>query len=155
MRELAHPDWVRRLNYLGDAVGDPRHVAGLEPDELLATARATAGFTDLGEDDWPGWTETFERQVSAINAEANLHLLGRVLTRSEILRVVQTWLRLQDAWQATPGATRRKKGGPEITSGPPKPTTDNQQPATGNQQPATSNQQPTSFLVLQHSDWAD
>jgi len=120
VRELVHPDWVRRLNYLGDAVGDPRHVAGLEPSELLAVARATTGLSDLGEDDWPGWSETFERQVSAIDAEADLHLLGRVLTRSEILRVLQTWLRLQHAWQTTPAIVGEAIDAPLFVVGPPR-----------------------------------
>ena len=39
-KELVHPDWVRRFNLFGDIVGDPRLLAGLDPDELLATARA-------------------------------------------------------------------------------------------------------------------
>jgi hypothetical protein len=120
VKELEHPDWVRRLNYLGDAVGDPRHVAGLEPAELLELARTTTGLADLGEDDWPGWTETFERQVSAINDEANLHLLGRLLTRSEILRVLQTWLRLQHAWQATPAIAAGAVDAPLFVVGPPR-----------------------------------
>ena len=60
---LVHPDWVRRLNLFGDVVGDPRLLAGLDPAELLATARASTGLDDLGEDDWPGWTETYRRMV--------------------------------------------------------------------------------------------
>ena len=119
VRELEHPDWVRRLNYFGDAVGDPRHVAGLDPDELVATARASTGLDDLGEDEWPGWTETFQRQVSAIDAEANLHLLGRVLTRSEVLRVLQTWLRLQEAWR-TSTITAIAVDAPLFVVGPPR-----------------------------------
>ena len=49
VKELEHPDWVRRLNLFGDAVGDPRTVVGLDADELLALARATTGLDDLGE----------------------------------------------------------------------------------------------------------
>ncbi|HTZ08735.1 MAG TPA: sulfotransferase [Acidimicrobiales bacterium] len=120
MRELLHPDWVRRLNYLGSAVGDPRHVVGLDADELLAVARATTGLDDVGEDDWPGWTETFERQVRAIDAEASLHLLGRVLTRGEVLRVLQTWLRLQAAWSTTPAVADEPVTAPVFVVGPPR-----------------------------------
>ena len=60
---LVHPDWVRRLNLFGDVVGDPRLLVSLDPDELLASARASTGLDDLGEADWPGWTETYRRMV--------------------------------------------------------------------------------------------
>ncbi|MCU1467313.1 MAG: hypothetical protein JWM72_3241, partial [Actinomycetia bacterium] len=56
---LEHPDWVRRFNLFGDIVGDPRRLAGLDPDELLATARTSTGLDDLGEAQWPGWTDTY------------------------------------------------------------------------------------------------
>ena len=94
MKSLAHPDWVRRLNLFGDAIGDPRVIVSLDPDELLALARATTGLDDLGEADWPGWDETYGRLLASVDAESQLHLLGRVLTRAEVLRVLQTWLRL-------------------------------------------------------------
>ena len=86
-----HPDWVRRLNLFGDVVGDPRLLAGLDPAELLATARASTGLDDLGEDDWPGWTETYRRMVTAIDHESQLHALGRVVTRAEILSLTDTF----------------------------------------------------------------
>src|SRR5439155_26830886 len=115
-----HPDWVRRINYFGDSVGDPHTIAGLDPAELLTLARATTGLEDVGENEWAGWTETFERQVSAIDAESNLHLLGRVLTRSEVLRVLQTWLRLREAWRTTPAIAAQPIDAPLFVVGPPR-----------------------------------
>lgn len=120
MRKLEHPDWVRRLNYLGEAVGDPRHVVALEPGELLDVARSTTGLSDLGEDDWPGWTETFARQIESIDTESNLHLLGRVLTRSEVLRVLETWLRLQRAWATDRAIASEEIAAPIFVVGPPR-----------------------------------
>lgn len=120
MKSLSHPDWVRRLNYFGDAVGAPRDIVGLDPDELLGIARRTTGLDDLGEDEWPGWTETYERQLASIDAESQLHLLGRVLTRSEVIRVLQTWLRLQDAWRRTPAITKIAIDEPLFVVGPPR-----------------------------------
>lgn len=118
--ELEHPDWVRRLNLFGEAVGDPRHVVGLDAAELLALARATTGVEDVGEAEWPGWTETYQRLLSSIDAESRLHMLGRVLTRSEVLRVLQTWLRLQEAWRATPALTAQPVDAPLFVVGPPR-----------------------------------
>jgi hypothetical protein len=120
MRTLEHPDWVRRLNYFGDAVGDPRRIIGLDPGELLEVARSATGLDDLGEQEWPGWTETYERQVSSIDAESELHLLGRVLTRSEVLRVLETWLRLQDSWQNNTAIASIAIDQPVFVVGPPR-----------------------------------
>ena len=117
---LAHPDWVRRLNLLGDVVGDPRLLASLDADELLATARASTGLDDLGEGDWPGWTETYRRMVTAIDAEARLHALGRVVTRAEVLKVLQTWMRLQSEWSARPAIRAEPIDAPLFVVGPPR-----------------------------------
>jgi len=46
--------------------------------------------------------------------------LGRVLTRSEILRVLQTRLRLQRAWQTTPAITAQTIDAPLFVVGPPR-----------------------------------
>ena len=120
MKDLVHPEWVRRLNLFGDAVGDPRAVVSLDPTELLALARTTTGLDDLGDDAWPGWTETYERQLASIDAESQLHLLGRVITRAEVLRVLGTWLRLQAAWRATPAIAARAIDAPLFVVGPPR-----------------------------------
>ncbi len=120
MKELEHPDWVRRLNLFGDAVGDSRRLVGLDPAELLGLARETTGLDDVGESGWPGWLETYERHVAAIDADSHLHLLGRVLTRSEVLRVLQTWLRLQEAWTASSAITALSVDEPLFVVGPPR-----------------------------------
>ncbi len=120
MRALEHPDWVRRLDYFGDAVGDPSAIVGLKAADLIGVARSATGLHDLGEEEWPGWTETFERQLASIDEESNLHLLGRVLTRSEVLRVLQTWLRLNDLWRRTPGVASIGVEEPVFIVGPPR-----------------------------------
>ena len=58
-----HPDWVRRLNGFGEAVGDPALLVGLDADELLATARASTGLDDVGAADWPGWEDAYRAFV--------------------------------------------------------------------------------------------
>ena len=117
---MTHPDLVRRLNLFGEAVGDPRLLVGLDPDELLATARASTGLTDLGEADWPGWEESFRGFITAAGTESQLHLLGRVLTRAEVLRMLQTWLRLQEHWRASPAVLAEPVAAPLFVVGPPR-----------------------------------
>ncbi|MFZ0668430.1 MAG: sulfotransferase [Acidimicrobiales bacterium] len=123
MRTLEHPDWVRRLNYFGEAVGDPRNVVSLDHQELLDVARTSTGLQDVGEAEWPGWTETYERQLSSIDPESQLHLLGRVITRCEVLRVLRTWLRLQNLWQNDHALTERSVESPIFVVGPPRTST--------------------------------
>jgi Sulfotransferase family len=120
VRALEHPDWFRRLDYFGESLGDPHLVVGLDADELLETARSTTGLRDLGEEEWPGWAETYERQLASIDSESDLHLLGRVLTRSEVLRVLQTWLRLNALWQSTPAVASIGIDEPVFVVGPPR-----------------------------------
>jgi hypothetical protein len=97
MKELIHPDWVRRMNLFGDNAGDPARVVGLDAEEMLATARAATGLDDVGAAEWPGWEDTYRRLLDSIDRESQLHVVGRVMTRGEVLRVLQTWLRLQAA----------------------------------------------------------
>ena len=117
---LDHPDWVRRLNLFGDAVGDPRFLVSLDPDELLELARASTGLVDLGEADWPGWESTFRAFISSVDRESQLHLLGRVITRGEVTRMLQTWLRLQAHWSATPEVPAEPIDAPLFVVGPPR-----------------------------------
>ena len=115
-----HPDWVRRMNLFGDTTGDPANMVGLDADELLATARAATALDDLGAREWPGWEDTFRRLVASIADESQLHLVGRVMTRGEMLRIIETWLRLQAHWQATPAVASEPIAAPLFVVGPPR-----------------------------------
>ena len=58
--------------------------------------------------------------LASIDQESRLHLLGRVLTRAEVLRVLQTWLRLQDAWRTTSAIASTPIDAPLFVVGPPR-----------------------------------
>jgi len=117
LKKLEHPQWVRRLNLFGPSVGDPRHVVSLDGGELIALARRTTGLDDFGD---PGWENGYRALVSALEDEAKLHLLGRLLTRAELLRVLQTKLRLQHAWSEQPAILREPITAPIFVLGPPR-----------------------------------
>ncbi len=119
-KRLEHIDWVRRLNLFGDIVGGAERLVDLDGGALLTLAQATTGLDDVGEQAWPGWTETYERMARSLDEEARLHLLGRVTTRAEILRVLQTWLQLQACWAAEPSITTRTVDAPLFVVGPPR-----------------------------------
>ena len=120
MKELTHPDWVRRMNLFGDTTGDPARMVSLDADEMLTVARTSTGLDDLGAADWPGWEETYRRLLDSIDRESRLHLVGRVMTRGEVLRMLQTWLRLQAAWTATPSIRHEPVDAPLFVVGPPR-----------------------------------
>ena len=93
------PDWLRRLNDFGPATAAPRSIVPLDPSELLASARETTGLQEIGD---LNWIETFERRIRSIDEESNANLLGRFLARAETIRVLQTKLRLHEAWAREP-----------------------------------------------------
>jgi hypothetical protein len=113
-------NWARRLNLFGEIVGDPAALVDLDPDALLTLARDSTGLDDLGEAEWPGWETTYRSFLTAADAEARLDLVGRVLTRAESLKVLQTWLRLQAHWQATPAVLAEPIDAPLFVVGPPR-----------------------------------
>ncbi len=93
------PDWLRRLNLFGPATGDARYVVPLDPADMLATARSSTGLEEIG---GPDFLETYERRIRAIDEEAHANLLGRLLCRAETIRMLQTRLRLHEAWSNDP-----------------------------------------------------
>jgi hypothetical protein len=117
LKKLQHLPWVRRLNLFGPSVGDPRHIVPLDADELVALARKVTGFDDFGD---PGWEPAYRALMTSLDGEARLHLLGRVLTRAELLRVLQTKLRLQRAWTERPAILREPIAAPIFVCGPPR-----------------------------------
>jgi hypothetical protein len=58
--------------------------------------------------------------LHAIDEEARLHTLGRVVTRAEVLRILQTWLRLQREWAEQPAILAEPVDAPLFVVGPPR-----------------------------------
>jgi hypothetical protein len=83
------PDWVRRVNAMGPATGGPGRLVPLEAGELIDHARASTGIADagdLGDGDWEGRLRAL---VDAVNG-SELHVVGRLMTREEMLRCLQS-----------------------------------------------------------------
>lgn len=93
----ARKDWVAHLNALGANLADGgRSLVPLDPDRMLADARQATGLDDFG-DDW--FQEPYRALVKALEQEAELTLLGRLLIRSDIARTLESRLRVED-WLA-------------------------------------------------------
>jgi hypothetical protein len=100
----ARPEWVTRLLAHGDAAGGAHHLVGLDPDELVATAVASAGHDDFGP---PTWRPHYDVLLDAIARESEMHLAGRILTRAEVLRSLRTRLDLAAQWSRRPDVLER------------------------------------------------
>ncbi len=99
MNTLARPAWVEDLNTIGGNLGGAAHVVALDAASLLEAATTQTGLDDFGDE---SWREPFGVLTEAIEAEANLNLVGRILTRSELLRALQNRLRIVDTWKRHP-----------------------------------------------------
>ena len=109
------PDWVRRLIASGPACGDPADVVPLDADDLIARASRSTGLDDFGE---PTWEEPFRRLVAALDGEAKMHVLGRLLSRHDLLRHLRTRLLVLDACRRNPAVGDEQVLAPVVVTGP-------------------------------------
>ncbi|MBN7795918.1 sulfotransferase family protein [Parahaliea mediterranea] len=93
-----HPDWLRRMNAEG-ACFDLPGVVPLDENSLLRCAREATGLADFGDD---VWREPFQVLLKALEAEAGLTLMGRLMARSDILLWLQNRLRIVDTFRRHP-----------------------------------------------------
>jgi hypothetical protein len=113
--DYTRPDWVRRLNAMGDAVADPRHLVRLDAEELLETATRSLALEDFGPDTWRA---PYGLLLQAIENETRLHTLGRLMTREEILRCLRTRLLLAKTRAEHPEIARERVDAPLVICGP-------------------------------------
>lgn len=94
----ARPEWVMRINEEG-AYLDVRSVVSLDPDNLIATARANTGLADFGAEPWE---EAFRRYTTSVDLEGDLHFMGRLMARSDLLMVLEARLKVEDLYRRHP-----------------------------------------------------
>lgn len=92
------PGWVAETNRLGTLI-DLKGVVPLDETSLLDQARRNTGLDDFGED---GWREHFRVLLRAIEDEARLNLIGRILTRSDFLAYLEARLHMAEAYKRHP-----------------------------------------------------
>ncbi len=74
-------------------------VVPLDEESLLSAARRATGLCDFGPDDW---REPFRVFIRSLEEEADLNLMGRIRTRSELLQLLEARLRIEDAYKRNP-----------------------------------------------------
>lgn len=92
------PEWLARMNAEG-AHFDLRHVVPLDERSLIDAAVAATGLDDFGADDW---RQPFSVLVRSLDDEAQLNLMGRLMTRSDLLLTLQARLRIEDTYKRHP-----------------------------------------------------
>ena len=101
----ARSPWVAHLNVHGSPLADGgRSLVPLDTDRMLEDARQATGLQDFG-DDW--FQEPYRVLVKALEEEARLTLLGRLLIRAEIARLLEGRLRVEDVLARHPEIAER------------------------------------------------
>lgn len=114
------PDWVRRINAMGDSVGGGENLVPLDAEELIETAmRSTGGLSDFGSFDGD-WHKRFVSLTEELQSTAGLHTLGRLMTRQELLRGLRTRLLLAQVWSENPAMADEEVVAPLVITGPPR-----------------------------------
>lgn len=92
------PEWLQQVIAEGRCL-DLRAVVPLDEASLLASAQQNTGLDDFGDDDW---IEPFRVFLQSLDAEADLHLMGRLYARAEILNLLEARLQIEDAFKRHP-----------------------------------------------------
>jgi hypothetical protein len=95
----ARPAWARKLNTIGRNLGGPERLVSLEEASLYEAATAATGLDDFGDD---GFRPVLTRLVRALTDEARLNTVGRLIARSEIVRLLQNRLRVEETFKRHP-----------------------------------------------------
>jgi hypothetical protein len=93
-----HPDWLAAINREGSYF-NLSAVVPLDESSLLDHARRSTRLDDFGGDDW---LEPFRVLIAALESEAQLTLMGRLMARNDIVLWLSTRLRVTDLLRRHP-----------------------------------------------------
>lgn len=117
-RHPFRPGPLRLVNRaLGKVAALPGRLAPLDEASLLAAAERRTGLTDFGD---ASFHEPLRRLLSSIEDEAQLHPLGRLITRTRIVSTLATRLRLERLCMREPSIRRERLTRPIVIVGLPR-----------------------------------
>jgi hypothetical protein len=93
------PFWFRGINQIWKGTYSLGTKIKLEKDDLIRSAKKITGLTDLGKD---FHDEPLDRLLRAVNEEANLHPVGRFITRERFTSLLSIRLRAEHFFQKHP-----------------------------------------------------
>ncbi len=107
--------WVDSINAIGRNLGEGgASIVSLDDAALVDAAAESTGLDDFG-DDW--WREPYSVLLRSLREEADLTLAGRLLARGEVQRLLQSRLRLVDAWNRDPSLAAGEIRAPIFVTG--------------------------------------
>jgi Sulfotransferase family len=107
------PEWVQCVNNEGQYL-DIASIVPLDEESLLNAAMATTGLSDFGDDQW---REPFRILLKSLNEDARLNLMGRLMTRSDLLNTLQARLQVEDVYKRYPEIAGQEINRPLIIVG--------------------------------------
>ena len=112
------PQWVEELNAFGRQLGAPAALVSLDEGSLLGAARDATGLDDFGDDGADGgWREGLAVFLLALEHEADLHLLGRIMARNDIVRALVNRLEVRDTLARHPEIRDERVDSPLLVVG--------------------------------------
>jgi len=107
---------VQALNQCGRGLeANGGSIARLDADDVLDQARIRTGLADFGSDDF---LEGLAVLTHALEAEAELTVIGRIIARDEIVNALECRLWVQEAFRCDPEITREQIRAPILIGGP-------------------------------------
>lgn len=92
------PEWLTTMNEMAASL-DMKSIVPLDATSLINQAISNTGLEDFGDTQW---VNHFNALTQSIENEANLHFAGRVLTRSEFVRYLETRLNIVECYKQSP-----------------------------------------------------
>lgn len=93
---------------------DPAAIVPLDAANLIETAKQRTGLSDFGPDDW---REPFQILTKSLETDADLHIFGRIMTRNELLNLLEARLRIEEAYRRNPEIDDEVIDAPVIITG--------------------------------------
>lgn len=109
----ARPDWLAAIIDESRHM-DPAAIVPLDAENLIDTARRRTGLSEFGADDW---REPFEVLTRSLDKDADLHLFGRIMTRNELLNLLEARLRIEETYRRHPEIDHEVIDAPVIITG--------------------------------------
>ena len=110
------PAWLAALNREGQHL-DLKSLVPLDRDSLIDAARQQTGLQDFGEDHW---REPLELLCRDIDGAAQLTLMGRLMTRSDLLIWLQNRLQITELLRVHPEILEQEIDSPMFIVGLPR-----------------------------------
>lgn len=117
-RHPYRPKLVRLANQVAGRLSTlPPFRFGLDEESLVAAAKKQSGLSNLGD---PSFHEPLRILLRSIEKEAELHALGRIITRTRIVSTLVTRMRLEQQIAARPAIEKEKLTRPIVIVGLPR-----------------------------------